>query len=78
MLLVGRDRLAWALLAAAVACYGAADLAYFAIVQHLNPKPFPSVSDVGWLAFYPLAYASVALLLRARVRRWHASTWLDG
>lgn len=27
---------------------------------------------------YPLVYACVALLLRAQVRRWHASTWLDG
>lgn len=32
----------------------------------------------GWLAFYPLAYACVVLLLRTRVRRWHVPTWLDG
>ena len=78
VLLVRRDRPAWAMLAAGVACYGAADTFYFAVVQHLDPEPFPSLSDAGWLAFYPFAYACAALLLRARVRRWHASTWLDG
>ena len=78
VLLVPRARAAWALLAGALTSYGTANIFYFAVVQHLDPEPFPSPSDAGWLAFYPLAYACLVLLLRARVVRWHASTWLDG
>ena len=78
VLLVPRARAAWALLALALTSYAAANIFYFAVVQHLDPEPFPSPSDAGWLAFYPLAYACLVLLLRRRVVRWHASTWLDG
>ena len=77
-LLVPQGRAAWSLMGAATACYAIANVYYFAVVQHLDPEPFPSGSDAGWLSFYPLAYACVVLLLRARVQRWHASTWLDG
>jgi diguanylate cyclase (GGDEF)-like protein len=76
--LVPRHRLAWSLLALGLTVYGAADVGYFAVIQHLDPEPFPSLADAGWLAFYPLTYVFLALLLRARVRRWHASTYLDG
>ncbi len=78
VLLVRGARAAWALLGLGLTVYGAANVVYFAVVQHLSPEPFPSVADAGWLAFYPLAYAGLVLLLRARVARWHASTWLDG
>lgn len=76
--LVTRERPAWALLAAGLACYGTANTYYYAYVQHWEPEPFPSPADPAWLAFYPLAYGCIVLLLRARVVRWHASTWLDG
>jgi len=78
VLLVPRARAAWLLLALGLTSYGAANIYYFAVVQHLDPEPFPSLSDAGWLAFYPLAYGCVVLLLRAQVVRWHASTLLDG
>ena len=76
--LVARARAAWLLLAVGVTSYSAGNVYYFAVVQHLDPEPFPSLSDPAWLVFYPLAYAAVLLLLRARVVRWHASTCLDG
>jgi diguanylate cyclase (GGDEF)-like protein len=42
-----------------------------------NP-PFPSAADVGYLAFYPLLYIGIVLLLRRRVSTFSASLWLDG
>jgi diguanylate cyclase (GGDEF)-like protein len=42
-----------------------------------NP-PFPSAADIGYLAFYPLLYAGIVLLLRGRVSTLNASLWLDG
>ena len=76
--LVRAGRTAWALLSAGLFCYAAGNAYYFAVVQHLDPEPYPSAADALWLAFYPLTYAAVVLLLRREVLRWHASTWLDG
>ena len=75
---VRHARPAWLLLAAGLTAYGVANVYYFAVVQNLDPEPFPSRSDAGWLLFYPLAYACLALLVRGQVHRWHASLWLDG
>ena len=75
---VPRHRAAWALLGVGLTCYSAGNIVYFAVVEHLDPRPVPSISDLAWLSFYPLAYGCLLLLVRARVVRWHASTWLDG
>jgi len=40
--------------------------------------PWISYADLGWLAYYPLAYAAIVLMVRARVREFTRSTWLDG
>ncbi|MBV9837276.1 MAG: diguanylate cyclase, partial [Solirubrobacterales bacterium] len=40
--------------------------------------PTPSLSDVFWLGFFPLAYVAVVLLIRAEVRRLATPHWLDG
>ena len=42
-----------------------------------NP-PFPSAADVAYLAFYPLLYVGIVLLLRRRVSTFSPSLWLDG
>ena len=43
-----------------------------------NPSaPYPSPADVGYLAFYPLAYAGLAMLVRARTHETRLAT-LDG
>ena len=39
--------------------------------------PFPSVADVGYLAYFPLVYAGLVLLLHGRLRASRA-VWLDG
>src|SRR5579875_2001166 len=40
--------------------------------------PTPSVSDLFYLAFYPLAYAAVVLFKRREFRRLASPSWLDG
>jgi diguanylate cyclase (GGDEF)-like protein len=40
--------------------------------------PTPSVADLFYLAFYPVMYAALALLMRAHVRKLVPATWLDG
>lgn len=75
---VPRDRAAWSLIAVAVCCWVAADLYWWLALGDLDEPPTPSPADALYLAFYPFAYAGLVLLIRARVRHFHASQWLDG
>jgi len=40
--------------------------------------PTPSVADVPYIAFFPLAYVAVILMLRKEITRLLPATWLDG
>ena len=51
---VREDRLAWSVLALALACTSFAEI-YFLVGA---PEEYPSLADAAWLAFYPLCYAS--------------------
>ncbi|RBY96000.1 GGDEF-domain containing protein [Blastococcus sp. TF02-8] len=75
--LAAAARVAWWLLAAAVASYlGGAALFEFHY-RGLAVAPHPSWSDVGFLGFYPLAFTGLLLLIRLRVRRLSLGSWLD-
>lgn len=39
---------------------------------------YPSLADGLWFSFYVFVYVAVVRFVRARVVRFHASTWLDG
>ena len=73
-LLVARDRLAWSLIALALACTAFGEL-YFLLG---DPDEYPSLADAGWLAFYPLLYVGIVLLVRKRARFVTGTLWLDG
>jgi two-component system cell cycle response regulator len=75
---VRRQRLAWAIIAAGMVSYALGDISYWVFLKKLDSPPFPSVSDGLWLAFYPMTYVGLVLLLRSRVREFQASLWLDG
>ena len=38
----------------------------------------PSFADPFYVAFYPLAYAAIVLMLRREIKRMLPATWLDG
>jgi diguanylate cyclase (GGDEF)-like protein len=40
--------------------------------------PSPSVADLFYLGFYPLAYVAVIMIMRGEVRKVAATSWLDG
>jgi diguanylate cyclase (GGDEF)-like protein len=72
-----RDRLAWWLFAGAVGSYFTGALTYEVYYRFLPVAPRPSWADAGFMGFYPLAFAALFLMVRARVRRLTAATWLD-
>ena len=73
-ILVRRERLAWTLIALALAATTFGEI-YFAVA---DPDEYPSLADAGWLAFYPLLYIGIVLLIRQRARFVTGTLWLDG
>jgi diguanylate cyclase (GGDEF)-like protein len=72
--LVADDRLAWSVLALALACTAFAEVYYLVA----SPEEYPSLADAAWLAFYPLVYVGIVLLVRRRARPLAGTLWLDG
>jgi hypothetical protein len=72
------DRAAWAFFAAGLACYLGGNATSALYYQHQSGSVGPSWADLGWMAFYPLAYVALVLMVRARLPQLSMSTWLDG
>lgn len=68
------DRLAWALIAAGMACAAVGDVVYALWVPNGRS---PSVADPEYLAYYPFVYAGLLLLMRARLKRLPIPIQLD-
>jgi two-component system cell cycle response regulator len=76
--LVRVERLPWLLLSAALLLWTAGDLYYYVVLSGQENVPIPSVADPFYLAFYPVSYVALALLLRKRMRKFQGNLWLDG
>jgi diguanylate cyclase (GGDEF)-like protein len=76
--LVPAERLAWSMIGVGALAWAAGDIYWLVAFSDKTEVPYPSIADGLYLAFYPFVYVGVVLLVRARVRRFHASQWLDG
>jgi diguanylate cyclase len=74
---VGLRRPEVLLSAAAVTSYAAGDTYYVLKTGWGGTLPFPSLADVGYLAFYPLMLAALVVAVRPHVRGLTTSVWLD-
>ncbi len=72
------ERWAWLLIGAAIIAWGAAEVYWTAFIEGNPAAPYPSPADVGYLLFYPLSYAGLALLVRARAHEMDWRLWTDG
>jgi diguanylate cyclase (GGDEF)-like protein len=75
---VRAERAAWLTMGVGVVGWALGNVWYTAVLWDMDPIPVPSVSDVLWIVYYPIVYVAVAMLLRARIARFHASLWVDG
>jgi diguanylate cyclase (GGDEF)-like protein len=73
---VPRDRTAWALLGASMFVWAMGDLLWPVLVG--DGEAVLTFADALYMAFYPLAYAGLVLLVRARSRGFRPSVWADG
>jgi diguanylate cyclase (GGDEF)-like protein len=76
--IVRRERLAWALLGAGLMAWTAGEIYYAVAFSGSESVPIPSLADAGYLAFYPLSYLALIVLLRDRIGSFPATRWLDG
>ena len=74
----GRERNAWILIGLAILVWGAAEIYWTAFIEGNPDAPYPSPADIGYLLFYPLAYAGLGLLVRARAHEMSWRLWMDG
>ena len=72
------ERVAWALIAVALAIYSGGNWYWSIALADLDEAPYPSLADGLWLGFYPLAYVAIVLLARSRMPRLGVRLWLDG
>jgi len=72
------ERAAWLLIGAAVLVWAGGEIYWTANILHDPEAPYPSPADVGYLAFYPLAYAGLVMLVRARADEIDWRLWSDG
>ena len=75
-----RRRHRWVALVLGAACvaWTLGDLVFTLQSMGGATPPTPSLPDVFWLAFFPLAMAAVFLFVRGEITRGDASNWLDG
>ena len=78
VILVREERLAWSMIGAGALAWAAGDIYWVIAFSGDAEVPYPSIADGLYLAFYPPVYVGVVLLVRARVRWFHPSQWLDG
>jgi diguanylate cyclase (GGDEF)-like protein len=74
----GTERRAWLLLGAAILFWAGAEVYWTAYIEGNSSAPYPSPADAGYLAFYPLAYAGLVMLVRARAHELNWRLWMDG
>lgn len=76
--IVKRERTAWLLIGIAILSWAAGEV-YWTLFILDNPAAlYPSPADIAYLAFYPLTYAGLALLVRARSHELDWRLWTDG
>ncbi len=72
------ERGAWGALGVGLGCWAIGEVLFTVSPSSVTDSPFPGSSDFFWLIFYPAAFLSLGLLVRARVRHFYPSLWLDG
>ncbi len=60
------ERSAWVLLSLALIANAGGFAAYSLFVEGLASPPSPSIADASWLAYYPLAFGGLIMLMRRR------------
>jgi diguanylate cyclase len=69
-----RNRAVPVLLGLGLLAWAAGDI----VLTVASDPPSPSLADAFYVAFYPVTYIGLMLLLRSNVKRFNLASWLDG
>ena len=72
------ERAVFVLFGLAILAWALGSIYWQLALLDLESAPFPSLADAGWLAFYPLAYVALVLVIKGRVTSFLQGVWLDG
>ncbi len=75
---VAAQRAIWWWICAALTARAVAFVLFFTVVRTMDPIPYPSISDVGWLAMYFFLLLGLIGLAGSGLRGMSASLLLDG
>lgn len=75
---VRQGRRAWLLIGASIFCWAGAEAYWASFVVGNADAPYPSPADALYLAFYPLVFAGLAMLVHAKARELDWRLWTDG
>ena len=75
---LAEDRWAWLLFGAGLSFNAAGEIYYTLAFGDSGNVPVPSLADLFYLLYYPMAYIGFVLLVRARATHFLRSNWLDG
>jgi two-component system, cell cycle response regulator len=78
VLLVRRERSVWAVMGLGLTIWTAGEIYYSLALAGAETVPIPSLADAGYLAFYPITYLGLMMLVRTRVGAVSGAQWLDG
>jgi hypothetical protein len=73
-----RSRVPWLLVALALASWAVGSTIWSIRFGSAAAPPQTSISDVFWLAWYPLIVAALVLLIRERIPGFELDRWIDG
>ena len=73
-----RSRAPWLLVALALASWAVGSTIWSIRFGGAAAPPQTSISDVFWLAWYPLIVAALVLLVRDRIPGFELDRWIDG
>lgn len=73
----GRERPAWLVVGLTILSQALTEFCWTILYAGDPTPPYPSVCDIGWLAFYPLATLGLGLMVRARARSLDWRLWAD-
>lgn len=71
------ERWAWVMIGAGVLSWGVGEILWTSYVVDNPDAPYPSPADIGYVGFYPLVFAGLVMLVRARFGEMDRELWMD-